>query len=294
MLEFELTNRTETPLYCCALFLTSNFGAFNNMLPRMVEYIEPGKSVKLQYNAKTTLPFALNKEVEWYNWKVQTEYLKLIVNTEEFDAASLSLDALPAPVIPGEDRGTRSLRGKGLATDAEPDTEGLRGWSTQTLILRQSNPQYNNVDEEQVQKMIEDPATADFAMGLYFDASTGSNLQPIYTLNEYVKANDQTKNLLGEVINARMHQKKRKTEEATLLRFKEIVEKAYTSNPITVRDDLQKVIGKINVGLVYFVNQDYRRRKAVAHVICYGKGFAQRTELNVSAFVFAIGKRDVE
>ncbi|RYZ53648.1 MAG: hypothetical protein EOP49_06880 [Sphingobacteriales bacterium] len=66
-LEIELTNKTETPLYCAALYLTYNFSSLNKLIPGAVKYLEPGTSVKLEYKGKTAIPFQQRKEVQVYD-----------------------------------------------------------------------------------------------------------------------------------------------------------------------------------------------------------------------------------
>lgn len=197
-LEIELTNTTNQDLYCCALFLTYNFGAVNKLLPQVVEYIEAGRTIKLQYRNKAVIPFVLNEEIEWYNWKQQDEYLKLIVSTEEFDAATLALDPLPAPKIPKIEPG-RPRGSKGLDTK-EPDTSEISGWGTQTVLLHQPNPVFNNIDPEKLQSMLEDPETADFALGIYFDVVTGEDLQPTYKLKRSIKLRTGRKGFFGDKV----------------------------------------------------------------------------------------------
>lgn len=218
-LEIELTNTTGTTLYCCALYLTSNFGVYNNLLPQKVEHLEAGQSVKLQLNGKTALPFAPNEEVIWYDWKEQVEYLKLIVNTEEFDAASLSMEGLPAAKIPGEDKGL--MGGRGLQT--RPDTAGLRGWGTQSVVLRQPNPDYNNIDADKVSKMLGDPDTAVFALGIYFDAGVDENRRPSYKLKEAMQSQTGEKsffsNLLLDLANSMARRKRNNLYEKTVKNF---------------------------------------------------------------------------
>lgn len=199
-LEIELKNTTDTPLYCAVLYLTYNFGVVENLLPGTVKYLGAGESVKLEVAGKTTLTFGLNDDVEWYNWKEQTEYLKLIVNTDVFDVAALSLDALPSPLISGEKKEAKGLEvRRGLKTE-DDDTEALRGWGTQTLTLLQPNPTYNDIDADKVQKMLADPDTAAFALGIYFDAGVDEAFRPSYKLKKEVQPKEGEKGIFGNLI----------------------------------------------------------------------------------------------
>ncbi len=192
-IEIELKNTTSTPLYCAAIYLTYNFGAINNLAPGMVAYIEPGKPVTLEYEGSQAIPFFMNEEVEWYNWKEQTEYLKLIISTEEIDVASLSLDSLPSPIIPGN-RGTGTNKGLGSGKN---NTGKISGWGTQTIVLQLPNPQFNNVNPDKLETMLKDPLTADSALGIYFDATVGENQQSVYQLKSSIQLRSGDKELLS-------------------------------------------------------------------------------------------------
>jgi N-acetyl-anhydromuramyl-L-alanine amidase AmpD/lysophospholipase L1-like esterase len=222
-LEINLKNTTDTSLYCAAIYLTSNFGAVNNLIPGMRKFLEPGESVKMELKGKAILPFSLGADAEWYNWEDQTEYLKLIVNTEEFDPASLSFDALPSAVIPGTSKEVKRSKAKGLDTDDAPDTEGLRGWGTQSLVLQQPNPAFNHIDEDKVKKMLEDEDTAVFALGIYFDAVESDAFKGSYKLKQEIQTKAVEKGIFGDLVlniaNSIARHKRNKLYKETIRKF---------------------------------------------------------------------------
>ena len=113
-----------------------------------------------------------------YNWASRTEYLKLIVSTDEFDVQALALAPLPEPPLPGQPKES-SNRG-GLETDERAVV--LKGWCTQQYVLQLINPEVNRIDGALLDAMLTDLQTAPFALGLYFDATTGPDWQTVYQL----------------------------------------------------------------------------------------------------------------
>ena len=179
-----LTNTSPVNLYCCALYLSSSFGSSLDLLNPTVYLLEPGNTVELQMRGNPVVPVKVEEVVKWYNWPQQTEYLKFIASTEEFDAQALKLESLPQPPVPGiRTRGT-AKRGFG---DEEMEEEDVHGWTTQLITLVMRNPDLNMIREADLKRMLNDPELTDFALGLYFDPFVDENLQPSYQLKPAIK-----------------------------------------------------------------------------------------------------------
>jgi N-acetyl-anhydromuramyl-L-alanine amidase AmpD/lysophospholipase L1-like esterase len=203
-LEIELTNTTQKSLYCGVLYLTYAFGSLNKLMPSAVKKLDPGDSVKLEYEGNTAIPFEQRKVVEWYNWEERIEYLKLIVSTTEIDVAKLTLESLPSPVIPKPPTraGERSLGTDDLTdiADEYTDTRDIDRWGTQTIIMRQPNPAYKKIGEKKVLQMMQDERTEGFAVGLYFDVEVNHLLPPTHKLKGFVIPDPAAKSIIGETV----------------------------------------------------------------------------------------------
>jgi N-acetyl-anhydromuramyl-L-alanine amidase AmpD len=184
-IKVRLTNTKDVNLYCCVLYLSSDFGSSLNFLNPHVYMLEPGNSVELNMRGNPVIPVNLDEVVKWYNWVQQTEHLKFIVSTEEFDAHALALEALPKPLVPKTK--TRSLTKKGLGSDEQLREEDVNGWTTHLITIVMRNPEFNMMRESDLKLMLNDPELTDFALGLYFDAFVDENLQPTYQLKPSIK-----------------------------------------------------------------------------------------------------------
>lgn len=190
-LTLRLTNPTEQPVYCTALYLSRDFMAFPDFLPANCR-IEPGQTVtlglpeeKAPTGRRTAFSMELEPVIREYNWPIATEYFKLLVTTDplsEKTLAFLRLNALPSPPVLADRLKRSDTRGsiKTKLDEAEP----LPDWSTQTITLQLINPQYNTVRKEELSQMLTPPVNttqenlmADFALGLYYETDT-SGLQP--------------------------------------------------------------------------------------------------------------------
>ncbi|GAB3644154.1 caspase family protein [Spirosoma arcticum] len=174
----KVTNPTPTKLYCAVLYLDTEFQSFLGFLNPTTYLLEPGNSVYLGINGKDVIKSRLPTVMQAYNWSSRIEHLKLIVSTEEFDVQALALAPLPEPPLPGQPK-DGSDRG-GLETDERPVS--LKGWGTQPYRLHLINPDFNRVNSDLLNAMLDDEQTATFALGLYFDAVTGPDWQIDYKL----------------------------------------------------------------------------------------------------------------
>ena len=172
----KMTNPTQTKLYCAVLYLDTEFQSFLGFLNPTTYLLEPGNSVYLGLKGKETINSRLPLVMQAYNWPSRVEHLKLIVSTDEFDVQALALAPLPEPPLPGQAKKDND-RG-GLDTDER--AVALRGWGTQEYNLQLINPTVNHLDSALLDAMLNDLETAPFALGLYFDATTGPNWQITY------------------------------------------------------------------------------------------------------------------
>ena len=193
-LTVRLTNPTDQPLYCTALYLSRDFMAFTGFLPTNYR-LEPGASVTLGLADKkaptgrqTSFRLKLEEVIRQYNWASATEYFKLLVTVDplsEKTLAFLSLDALPSPPVLADRLKPTQTRG-GIETDTE--AEPLPDWITQLITLQLVNPLYNTVREDELSQMLAPAADstyedtmADFVLGLYYEPDTTS-LEPTFRL----------------------------------------------------------------------------------------------------------------
>ncbi len=196
-LTLRLTNPTEQPVYCTALYLSRDFQAFTGFLPTNCR-IEPGQTVtlgladkKAPTGRRTAFTMKLEDVIREYNWPEATEYFKMLVTTDplsEKTLAFLSLDALPSPPVLADRLKPTDTRG---SIDTELDeAEPLPEWSTQTITLQFINPQYNTVHKEELKQMLTPPSDddmlAEFALGLYYETDN-STLQPTLKLRDEIR-----------------------------------------------------------------------------------------------------------
>jgi hypothetical protein len=165
-IKIRLTNISDRNLYCAALYLSSDFGCFSRFLDPQVKMLKPGETVDLKQKNKAELIFGLPEEMIYYNWKEQVDHFQFVINTEDFDIASTHLKKPDAPDIPGRiAKATADLR-HAITDEEAPLTSG---WTTRKISLGLQNPLYGTITEARLRMMLGDPATADFALGLYFD-----------------------------------------------------------------------------------------------------------------------------
>ena len=190
----KVTNPTPTKLYCAVLYLDTEFQSFLGFLNPTTYLLEPGNSVYLGINGKDVIKSRLPTVMQAYNWSSRIEHLKLIVSTEEFDVQALALAPLPEPPLPGQPK-DGSDRG-GLETDER--AVSLKGWGTQQYRLHLINPDFNRVNSDLLNAMLDDEQTATFGLGLYFDAVTGPDWQIDYKLKPDVEVVGATSASLDE------------------------------------------------------------------------------------------------
>ncbi len=173
-LRMEITNVADRSLYVSALYLSAAFESYLSLLPSDVFTLERGKSVSLSYDQQPVIPFQMNPVIPLYNWPERLEYFQFIASTDLFDPFEMQLDALPDPPTLDTTREMGS-RGPGQIRPLPKP----HGWRTQRVDLQWKNPIYNHVDPAAVEAMLNDPAMMDFALSLYFDNKTDSEVPAI-------------------------------------------------------------------------------------------------------------------
>ncbi|HEX6334288.1 MAG TPA: caspase family protein, partial [Flavisolibacter sp.] len=178
-----ITNNTKKDIYCSALYLPSDFRAYAGFLNPPVYLLEKENTVELKYDGSAPIPVYFDKRLMWYNWKEVTDRMKFLFSTEVFDVSALLLDELPGPVIP-TDPDTRSIAERGLLPPTDSARKRVSGWFTRDLQLQLQNPEYNQVREDELEQMLADERTADFALGLYLSGEVDEGLEAGYRLKE--------------------------------------------------------------------------------------------------------------
>lgn len=195
-----ITNPTDSPLYCTALYLSRDFMSYLDFLPTNYR-LEPGQRMtlgrpdkKAPTGRQTTFRFKLEEVIRQYNWPYATEYIKLLITTDpvsEKTLAFLKLDPLPSPPVLSDRLKAAETRG-GIEID-EDEAESLPEWSTQTITLQLQNPLYNTVRTDELDQMLAPPPAghedvmADFALGLYYETDN-STPQPTLKIRDEIRA----------------------------------------------------------------------------------------------------------
>jgi hypothetical protein len=176
-LKMKLTNNTSKNLYVCCAHFTSDFSCFTDFLNPPVYQLTAGASVELNQETDTTLPVSLSEHIKWYNWKQEHETIKLIISSERFDETLLNIDGLTLPPIPDAAKTANEgiVLSKGIV---KKDPVRVRGWRTMDVKIIYHNPLYNTVTDSDLQAMMQNTDTVDFANGLY----SGAEIQVISTL----------------------------------------------------------------------------------------------------------------
>lgn len=131
-IRIKLTNRFDSRLYCSLLLLTINFQVFPKMLSALTVGLDPGESV-WAFDGRN-IDLGCPEQVLAYNWPDSADYLKLIVNTRDFDVTLLEQGPLPPP--------TESTRGQRNILPPADDYPPASDWTTRLLTMRYPNPEY--------------------------------------------------------------------------------------------------------------------------------------------------------
>jgi hypothetical protein len=106
-LQFRIKNTGTRRLWVSVLYLTSNFGVFNQLLPK--QELGPGEEAWL-LDIAFGVPhrsILLQMEDAYHNWGINqiSDYLKVLVCTEEFDTDAFNQEGLPLDDRSGGTRG---------------------------------------------------------------------------------------------------------------------------------------------------------------------------------------------
>ena len=156
---------------------TADFACFTDFLNPPVYQLTAGDSVELNQEDDATLPVSLSDYIKWYNWEAEQDTLKFIISTERFDETLLNIEGLLPPPIPEGNKSAGLAIQKGIVKKAPVK---VKGWRTIDVKLIYRNPLYNTITDSDLQTMMQDANTADFARGLYKGAEIKviSTLQP--------------------------------------------------------------------------------------------------------------------
>ncbi|GAA4409006.1 hypothetical protein GCM10023187_31630 [Nibrella viscosa] len=203
-LAVRLTNPTNQPLYCTALYLSRDFMSFTGLLTTNTR-LEPGQILHLGLpdrrsltGRQTTVKLQLEEVVRQYNWPEVNEQFQFILTKDplsETTLAFLTLESLPSPPTVQDRQQDLITRG---AIFTEEEAEPLPDWWTQRVNLRMPNPLYNTVTEAELSQRLNPTAAegdttlagdilADFTLQLYYDVVTGEDLQPAFALKPAIR-----------------------------------------------------------------------------------------------------------
>jgi len=191
-----ITNKSKTDLYCCAVYLSTDFKAFTGFLNPPVYLLEPDNSVDLKLGDSTEIPVSLDKVMTTYNWDKMVDQIKFIVSTKEFDSSLFSLDSLPLPYIPNQNQGNA----RGLATSiTEKNDKEIDRWGTIDIALELVNPLFNKVAKKDLELLLKDENIADFALGIYFNPIFDGESHA-YQLKPEINIETTDKGFIGDTI----------------------------------------------------------------------------------------------
>ncbi len=161
-----ITNISGKNLYCCALYLVSNFASYSRYLNPPVKMLGVGESVELQHKGNCVIPLSADEAMIWYNRQELKDYIKFIISASNFDATLLDFKQLKSPDYPAGAR-----RVEGSPSGSANSLRYAEGWVTKHVTLVFKNPVYNNLSREAVNAMMANPSTVDLAKGLYFSST---------------------------------------------------------------------------------------------------------------------------
>lgn len=204
-LDVALTNPTDRPAYCTALYLSRDFMAATALLPTNTR-LEPGQTIHLGLPDRknlagrlSTVKFRLEEVVRQYNWPAVTEHFQFILTADplsESTLAFLTLDALPSPPTL-QDRQTELATRSALWDEEEP-AAAFPTWWTQRVSVRMRNPKFNQIPaaelRERLAPVTEDAPTtfatdllADCTLGLFYDLKPDANGLPVPVLKPEIE-----------------------------------------------------------------------------------------------------------
>lgn len=167
-LKIKLKNNTKKNLYVCCIHFLTNFECHTTFLNPQVYQLTADASIELNQDADSVLPVNLSDFIKWYNWKEEKEMIKFIISTENFDENLLNLEGLTPPPIPARNKSAVEVH-RGIARNERPR---VRGWRTVDVKLIYNNPLYNTITDKNLQLMMQDKDTSDFARGVYYEPTT--------------------------------------------------------------------------------------------------------------------------
>ncbi|OMP75139.1 caspase family protein [[Flexibacter] sp. ATCC 35208] len=205
--KIELSNTSEADLYVSVVYLASDFMAFTGFLPIAVYHLEPGEKVRLGIGGKKELEVAMPEMMRWYNVEKLEDHLKFIVSTDQFDVSRFSLNSLPEPPAPMAQDVLMDPKMRGVnrqaaiqfrsAFEVTVPQPAVKGWRVYDVEVDIVNPLFNTINQENLERMLADDVTGEFAVGLYYNIGFDENGATSYTLKPEITVTAQEKAVRG-------------------------------------------------------------------------------------------------
>ncbi|RQO66463.1 hypothetical protein DBR43_30105 [Pedobacter sp. KBW06] len=173
-IRIRLTNIGASPIYCAAIFLSAQFAAYTGFLQPSVLMLEPGKSVELGNNGGAIIKVFPEETMFWYNLPFTKEFFQLIVSPSPFEIHGVDMNGIEPPWTPREEKGILidDQLGNNRSNNSPVDQE----WCSLRLPFKLLNPLHNTISHQDLEAMLKDERTADFALGLYFNTQLSADL----------------------------------------------------------------------------------------------------------------------
>lgn len=162
-IKIKITNRSLKKMYCAALYLTSDFSCTTGLLTPTVKILDGGAHVFLKAGAQEWITLTLDPAMNDYNLDEIKDYLKIIVSDEPFVVNTLSIKKYVSPRIGEKFRETRVMQ------KADSEITG-NGWTVKNFTLAFQNPCRNEMSESKLSEMVNNPATQQSAIAIFFNS----------------------------------------------------------------------------------------------------------------------------
>ncbi|WP_128547033.1 caspase family protein [Larkinella soli] len=276
-MEVRLTNPTDRPVYCNALYLSRDFMSFTGLLAPNTR-LEPGRTLTLGLadpksltGRRTSVTLQLEEVVRQYNWPEVTEHFQFLLTADplsETTLAFLTLEALPSPPTLQDRQQELAVRGAMVLEDEEAGT--FPTWWTQQVTLHLPNPLHNRVQAAELGRRLEPALSettdtfasdvlADFTLGLYYDLLPGTSWTPDLQLKPeivLIAADPAEKGLWMDiklaVANRIASRMRMRQYEQTLIRYPDRLRMvaegdSWFQYPFLVRDIIDYLSGVYNI-----------------------------------------------
>lgn len=154
-----IKSNAQQKLYIGTIFLAHNFSATHRLMNPSVKIIHPEEKITLFKQREGKIPFSIKDDSIEYNFPYRSDFIKIIISTNDFDIERLRQDKLPAPMtwneyINSADRvDPKPLRSSTRASD---------DWQVYTLALKTINPFYNQLSPSKIEQLKKVPEMMTF------------------------------------------------------------------------------------------------------------------------------------